>query len=199
MFEDDSAALDETPVSKEDSSLKELFKNRRLAINLLSTIVAWTVSSFNFYLITFYLKYFRGNIYENSLVFAASDFVGYIVSGFVMKKTTTRWALVIGTSLSGAGGLMYMFLYRVVDLVPVMITFARVGNTMGFNVIYCANARLFPTKFVATSFGIANFIARVLTIGAPLVAEIKDPWPFSVFLVLTGAAIFASLFLKEVN
>lgn len=58
-------------------------------------------------------------------------------------------------------------------------------------VVYSLEA-LFPTILQSTVYGISNIIARVLTIGAPLVAEMKDPVPLIVFTVNVTVAIAVS-------
>ena len=70
---------------------------------------------------------------------------------------------------------------------------------MAFNTLYISNNRLFPTQFLATSFGIVNLISHLVTVGAPMVAEIKDPLPFLIFLSNAVAAIISSLFLREIS
>lgn len=57
----------------------------RLKINLVCSCMVWLHSSFNFYLITFYLKSFPGNMFVNSICFASADMIAYLCSGVVIK------------------------------------------------------------------------------------------------------------------
>ena len=127
---------------------------------------------FNFYLITFYLKYFPGSIFKNSIWFAVSDFLSYFISGNILKRTSTQRTLLISYVLSGTGSLIYLMFYWDVRLVPVFIIMCRVGNSMAFNTVYVSNNRLFPTKYLASTYGIVNFISHLYAVGAPLTAEI---------------------------
>ena len=70
---------------------------------------------------------------------------------------------------------------------------------MSFNTVYVGNNRLFPTQFLATTFGIVNFISHVFAVGAPLIAELSDPFPFTVFLVNCLVALLSACFLKEIH
>lgn len=70
---------------------------------------------------------------------------------------------------------------------------------MSFNIGYVSVARLFPTNFVATVFGIVNFFSHSITVGAPMVAELPDPIPFIVFCINSFLAIFACTNLVEYN
>ena len=70
---------------------------------------------------------------------------------------------------------------------------------MSFNIGYVSVARLFPTNYVATVFGIVNFFSHSITVGAPMVAELADPIPFVVFCINSFIAIFACTNLSEYN
>ena len=70
---------------------------------------------------------------------------------------------------------------------------------MSFNIGYISVARLFPTEYVATVFGLVNFVSHLITVGAPLVAELPNPIPFVVFCFNSFIAIFAAARLKEIK
>ena len=82
--------------------------------------------------------------------------------------------------------------------IPLIIAFCRIGGSMSFNIGYISVARLFPTEFVATVFGLVNFIAHIITVGAPIVAEINQPVPMLVFCANSFFAIFSCMKLKEI-
>ena len=42
------------------------------------------MNAFNFYLLTFTMKYFPGSIFGNSLAFAFSDVVAFTLSGLII-------------------------------------------------------------------------------------------------------------------
>ena len=101
---------------------------------------------FNFYLIVFYLKYFPGSIFENSIWFALSDFFSFMISGTVLKKTgSPNRTLVFSFGLSALGAFIYLFLFWDLRLVPIFILLSRMGNSMAFNTVYVSNNRFFPT------------------------------------------------------
>jgi hypothetical protein len=112
---------------------------------------------------------------------------------------STSKALIISYSISGTGGILYLIFHHIDPLIPFLIIFSRVGNSMSFNTIYIANSRLFPTKLLATAFGACNLVAHIVAIIAPLIAEIPDPFPFIVFVILTGVAGVSSILIKEMK
>ena len=84
-----------------------------------------------------------------------------------------------------------MIFYRT-DLpwvIPVLLC-VRVGGAMSFNIGYVSVARLFPTRFVATVFGLVNLVANFFTIAAPMVAEMSEPIPFVWFVFNTVFGLF---------
>ena len=70
---------------------------------------------------------------------------------------------------------------------------------MSFNIGYISVARLFPTQYVSTVFGIVNFFSHLLTVGSPMVAEAPEPIPFVVFCFNSFIALFACLYLVEIG
>ena len=135
--------------------------------------MVWLHGSFNFYLITFYLKYFQGNIYVNSMCFASADFIAYLCSGMVLKFFMIRQGFALSYSMALFGGTMILIFTNTNStwLIPVLVSFSRVGAAMSFNIGYVSVSRLFPTQFTTTAFGIVNMVSHLITIGAPMVAE----------------------------
>ena len=66
---------------------------------------------------------------------------------------------------------------------------------MANNTLYCTNNRLFPTKFLSSTFGISNLVSHTLTIAAPLLAEVENPYPSIVFVIFCIGGIVATMFL----
>lgn len=170
-----------------------------LRTNLWAAALLYAEGTFNFYLLSFYLKYFPGNIFANSTYFACSDLVAFVAAGTLLNYTTMKVTLRIASVIAMTGGLMYLFLSTKEDLIPFMICFSRIGQSMIFNTtLICVN-RLFPTLFIANAYGIVNFIAHTIACLSPFVAEIKDPYPFTVFCFFVTLAVVASFFLKEID
>ena len=183
--------------------MKDLWYDKILKVNLISSCFVWLLSSFNFYLITFYLKKFPGSIYINSIVFAFADMVAFASSGLILKYFLISQGLSFSYGLSLISGILYLIFHDMEEqfpwLIPVLVCFCRVGGSMSFNIGYISVARLFPTRFVATVFGIVNFVSHSVTVGAPMVAELPEPIPFFVFCANAFLAIFACLQLIELD
>ena len=134
------------------------------------------------------------------MCFAASDMVGFFLAGLVLKYFKVGRGLRLSYTIAATGGLFYvMFGHTSETLLPILICMARVGCTMGFNIGYISVPRLFPTRFVATVYGITNLIAHTFACLAPMVAEIKDPYPFTIFLLCIIASFMCSYSLVELD
>lgn len=153
----------------------------------------WLHGSFNFYLITFYLKYFPGNIFVNAMCFASADMVAYLSSGLVLKYLKIRQGLAFSYSFALIGSIIYLCVFSIDGLpdyaIPAIVAVCRVGGSMSFNIGYVSVSRLFPTEFTTTVFGVVNLFSHLITIGAPVVAETSQPIPMVVFAINSGLAI----------
>jgi hypothetical protein len=168
--------------------------------NLLASMVLWTMSSFNFYLVTFYLKYFPGDIFQSTLCFAFSDLFGYIFSGLLLKKVKVGRALRLSFLISGFGAFFYIIYGQAQpNLLPFLICMTRVGCTMNYNILEISVPRLFPIRYVATVYGYVLFLAHIFACLSPMIAEIQDPYPFTVFFLAVIISLFCSYFLVEMD
>ena len=154
-------------------------------------------ATFGFYLLTFYLKYFPGNLFENAAIFAGSDLLAYVLSGIVLKCTRLCTAIRIASFIAGTGGILYLFVSDFTNFAPLVICLARVGMSMLYNICLISVNRLFQTQTVTTAYGIVNFCAHIFSCLAPMVAEIKNPYPFLVFDVLIIVGFVTSFYLTE--
>ena len=75
---------------------------------------------------------------------------------------------------------------------------SKYGISSAFNLCYLGNNFLFPVSILATSYGVCNIFARLITIGAPYFAELK-PIEISQFTFVAFAvfAMLASLLIRK--
>jgi hypothetical protein len=165
--------------------------------NLAVMSVAWGVSSLDYYLITFFMKYLPGSIYANTAVSSISEIAAYICSGLFFKTLGGKVAFIISFTVAAVGGLCILFFKDEQGLmIALFVLLAKFGISCAFNLVYMQTPLLFPTHLTATAFGICNIFARSLSIPAPILAEAEEPLPM---LVYSGSAILgliATLFIK---
>ena len=175
----------------------ELWNEKSLRSNLIGCIIIWSMCSFNFYMLTFFMKYFPGNIFENSLSFAISDVIAFTMSGLIIKYTTVVRGYQVAFVISTVGGVLYVLFSATFEgMIPIFICLARMGVTMAYNMGYVSVPKLFPTKFQSTVYAVVNLFAHLVACSAPLVAEIANPVPM---MVLVGAVVVSAASLKTLT
>ena len=196
---EEEETADKGPTEAAVVSWRDIWAIPVLKTNLWAAVLLYVEATFNYYLLTFYMKYFPGNIFTNSIYFAVSDLLAYFGAGVLLKVIGMKKTIWISATLALVGGLSYLFLSNQTELVPMIICLSRFGQSMIFNTtLICVN-KLFPTLFVSTAYGILNFCAHCFACLSPFVAEIKNPYPFSFFCSFVLIAIFSSFFLTEID
>ena len=145
------------------------------------------------------MKYFPGNIFENSICFAVSDLLAFTLSGLVIKYTSVPRGYRLAFLISSCGGGLYILFQSVSALIPVFLCLSRIGVTMAFNMGYISVPRLFPIKFQSTVYAVVNLFAHLIACFAPIVAEIPTPVPFIAYLAAIGISVLAVSALQELE
>lgn len=70
----------------DSKSFSQFIRSCMNLVNLLVFIYLFSVSSFDFYLINFYLKYIPGNVFTNTIVSSISSSISGYVSGIIVLK-----------------------------------------------------------------------------------------------------------------
>ena len=80
---------------------------------------------------------------------------------------------------------------------PVFVLLSKFGIACAFNTSYLTTPMVFPVILTSTAFGICNVVARLATVGAPIIAEFKFPTPTLVFSALSILGILCSICLPR--
>lgn len=97
-------------ISKNKSFKAQVFEDRTILINLICMICVWVSSSFCYYLISYQLKYIKGNIYINGIISSLSEIAAYLSSGFLTTKFGMKNTL-IGAYTIGIVGMAALIFY----------------------------------------------------------------------------------------
>lgn len=77
--------------------------------------------------------------------------------------------------------------------------FSRIGASMSFNIGYVSITKLFPTQYVTTAMGAVNLVSHLITIGAPMVAELGEPIPMIVYSINAASGMIFGWQLLELD
>ena len=183
----------------EGGRIQEIISVRVLKINLIAISFLYAQSSFNFFLLTFFLKYFPGNLFENAVYFALSDLVAFVSAGTILKYTSTSTTIRIGAVMALLGSGSYLIAYTNLSLVPITLSLARIGQSIMFNTSIISVGRLFSTNLVSTAYGFVNLASHIFACLSPFAAELTPPIPFFVFILLILIGIVSTFYLTETN
>ena len=153
----------------------------------------WTTSSFNYYLLTFLLKYIPGDIFVNTAVSCSSEIVANLTSGFVVKAIGIKPSFLFAYVVATAGGLLMTFSFSSDSAMAVFVLLSKFGIAFAFNTAYLTTPMVFPIILTSTAFGVCNVIARFSTIASPLIAEVDPPVPFMAFSLTAILGIVCAL------
>lgn len=93
------------------------------------------------------MKYFPGDIFQNTFFMAVADILSYLISAYVVRKLGLILSVIISLTTAGVGAMLYLFYFHHVSLIPLFIVLCRIGNSMLLNIMYLTNQTLFPTQF----------------------------------------------------
>ena len=160
----------------------------------------WPIASFSYYMINYEMQFLDGNLYSTTMVSSVSDTFSGFLSIIIVVKFGAKLSMIISYLLAILGSVLYLiFSSSHPSIVPLTIMIAKMGVACTFNIVYVFTAFLFPTQLNATAYGLSNITARTATILAPLAAEISNPYPVIIVIVLSCVGFFAVLLIKEVR
>ena len=165
--------------------------------NLFLMIFFWIASSFSVTLLSYNSKNISGNFFLNNLTASLFDVPNAIIGGYLYHKFGLKPNFFAFFLIGFLGHFsIVLFSEKFPNLVPIMLTFAKGGVKVTYDLCFLGNSFLFPSIFAATTFGFCNAGAKMTAIFAPILAEFDAPVPLSVNSGLTLIAAIISLFLK---
>jgi hypothetical protein len=177
----------------------QILKDKDSVYNLGLMTICWIGTTFTYFLVIFYVKYLPGDIYANQIVSGFSVFA-YLAAPFMSRRWDNKTIMVIGYSISLIF-LVLMTLFQFIQVHAALYSFIfflfKCGVTLVFLSLFIIHTDLFQIQFLATSYGICNIVSRIITLGAPMVAEARNTTvPMLIMLVLNGGALVAAYFLR---
>jgi hypothetical protein len=178
-------------------------------------IFSWSCSSFGFVLIPYFLSNIsptlaaypesdtKTNVFYLAIASSIAEILACFYSSVITRVLSNKNSLISSYGLAFLGSIGFWVAKDNIDTIQsyiiYFILFSKFGVTVSFNISYVIMNELFPTLLSATSFGICNIIARFITILAPMVAILPNPYPMIIFCVLCLMAGLLSMLLKPLN
>ena len=168
------------------------------AVNLIMMNIAWGASSFTYYMVGFYIKYIPGDIFQNVIISALSESLACLISGFIALALGTKNTLILCFSIGGVFGLALAFIDPSYDyLILICLLLTKFGVSSSLSLCYLVTSEYFPIIYSATVFGVVNTLARVISIFAPLIAEVNPPLPMIIYSTFCMFSVIGTTFLTK--
>ncbi|NXK00742.1 S226B protein, partial [Corythaixoides concolor] len=164
---------------------------RRISFCLCFVWYAW---SFAYYGLAMDLQNFDFNIYVVQLIFGAVDFPAKLVSVLTITYVGRRFTQSIALILAGSAILTNIFVPR--DLRTLRTALAVFGKgclAASFNCVFLYTSELYPTVIRQTGMGLANTMARLGSMMAPLVKMVGEVFPALPFIIYGAAPVVSGL------
>jgi len=179
----------------EFSVMSEL-KNPTTVVNLVIVTFCFIIVSFNYYMISIYLKYIGGNLFINIILSTLAEAIAYFTANFFQKLLGTRIWFMMFFAMAAAFGVPLMFVTEV-WIIAICVFISKFGISAVFMLAYYVITEIFPPLFVPFSFTVSNVFSRIITILAPQVAELSKPVPIILYCAACWGAIVGTAFLRK--
>ncbi|XP_062892222.1 solute carrier family 22 member 6-A-like isoform X2 [Mobula hypostoma] len=180
--------------SKGTYNALDLFKTPTVRRITFCTMSIWFSTSFSYYGLAVDLQGFGVNIYLIQLIFGAIDIPAKLVGICTMSYVGRRFTQSATLILAGLVILINIFVPK--DLQVLSMTLAVIGKgslATSFACCYLYVSELYPTVIRQTGVGLANTMARVGAIVAPMVKLSGDYLPFVPMSIYGGMAILSGV------
>ncbi|XP_072101592.1 solute carrier family 22 member 6-A-like [Mobula birostris] len=180
--------------SKGTYNTLDLFKTPTVRRITFCTMSIWFSTSFSYYGLAVDLQGFGVNIYLIQLIFGAIDIPAKLVGVCTMSYVGRRFTQSASLILAGLVILINIFVPK--DLQVLSVTLAVIGKgslAASFACCYLYVSEMYPTVIRQTGIGLANTMARVGAIVAPMVKLSGDYLPFVPMSIYGGMAILSGV------
>ncbi|NXN95222.1 S226A protein, partial [Rhinopomastus cyanomelas] len=161
----------------------------------------WFSTSFAYYGLAMDLQNFDFNIYVIQLVFGAVDIPAKLVSILTMTFVGRRFTQAVTLILAGLAILANILVPRDLRMLrTALAVFGKGCLAASFNCVFLYTTELYPTVIRQTGMGLANTMARLGSIIAPLVkiaGEVLPSLPFIIYGVAPVVSGVVAVFLPE--
>ena len=187
-----------------EGTLRELFSIKIYRNNLIIMMITWSFSSFAFFLVPLYIGNANLNLFLISICLAVAEIISCLICLALTNGRDNRKFLIIFCLLScigSIGALIFQSVYKLDNEIHVAVAFLilYVGIVTAFNLVYLIVNDLFPTIFLATSYGACNVVGRFVSILSPLIAYASDPIPMLTLIIFSAICVTLPMCLVKVE
>lgn len=176
-------------------TILDLFRTPNIRKNILAMSFNWLTCSYCFYGVSQYVGQLGGNIFANVAASAGVTVLGTLSSIPLMKFIGRRSILIIFNFICAG----CLFILAALPESTASVVFASIGVVSSFIVfvlVYLYCGELFPTVVRSAAVGFSSMMARVGSMVAPFVIEMRSialwvpPVTFAIVPLIAGFVTF---------
>ena len=193
-----------------EGTVKELFGLKVYRQNILIMITIWSFGSFAFFMVPFYLQNIQADIFFLSMATECAEFLASIACVIATRFLPLKKALLVSCVLISVGSFAMMFIAKEMASADAknlsrtseyfntaLILITNFGIVCAFDIAYLINAELFPTILLSTAYGACNILGRLISIMAPIAANMPQPYPLLILFIFSVlCAILSQMLIK---
>ena len=152
---------------------KYILGDYKSCLNFTILAVLWSIVQFAYYVFNFMIRFLPGDLLSNAFASAYAEILGVFVSGILYHFLGLNFSLFTSFMISTVGA--YLLLDGQVDwfLTSIYCFAARTGICLSYNILYFNSKQMFPSDIQDSAMLTLNLIGRIITIGAPILAEVQ--------------------------
>lgn len=176
-------------------NILDLFRTPNLRKNIIAMSYNWLCCSYCFYGVSQYVGQLSGNVFVNVAASASVTLLGTLASIPLMKIIGRRTIVIVFNFVNA----LCLLILAVVPEGPASVVCASIGvvaSFIVFVVVYLYCTELFPTVVRNAALGFSSMMARVGSMLAPFVVDLRvqaiwmPPVVFAIFPLIAGFVTF---------
>ena len=194
---DDEGLIDDKPAEEHNESILDLFRTWHACMLTIGQICAWFAVALVYYGLTFDAGNIGGDSYVNSTLLAIIEIPVWLIS-FVMNIFGRKRTFYVCLLLSSAACVILPFTEPLAHG-NFQIAFAMVGKCMAaaaFDLLYTYTPELYPTVLRGTGLLLCSASARIATILAPFITDLKyGMYDCTPYIIFSASGFISSIFI----
>lgn len=194
VMKSSSSVNSEDMAPKEQVSVLELFRRRKLRWRTINIFLNWFMNTLGYYGISMNSTNLGGNEYLNFILTSVVELPAYVFCILILDRLGRKIPLAMCMILGGISCISVIFVPDKEEFHWIQLTLSLIGKfgcSAAFSIIYVFSAELFPTVLRNNGIGLSSFFAHIGGMIAPYIAYLAV-YGRAVPLLISGTSLVIS-------
>lgn len=181
-------------------SVRDFVKNRTNVCNGLIAIVLYMTCPFCYYMLTFNIKYFPGDIYTNQIVNSVAEAIGNGPLLILIKYLftfKTAFQITFVSCVISFTCIILCIQYNWVRFIPWAVLMTKASVAVPNALTFVTIPEYFEPQFAGLVLSVVNILGRINNAATPMIAELPEPVPILVCIFFCVMAFFSVTMLRR--